>query len=48
MLAKKAAERAKRQALERKAQEEENRRLAAIPEWKRHLMEQKKSEDPKR
>ena len=46
MLAKKAAEKAKKQAIERRSQEEENRRLAAIPEWKRHLIE-KKGEDPK-
>ena len=47
MMAKKAVEKAKNAAIELKAQEEENRRLAAIPDWKRHLIE-KKSEDPNR
>ena len=48
MMAKKAAEKAKREAIERRAQEEENRKIAQIPAWKRQLIENRKVEDPKR
>ena len=41
MLAKKAAEKAKREAIDRHARQAEQMKMAAIPEWKRQLMEQK-------
>ena len=47
MMAKKAAEKAKRDAVERRSHDQEVRKLASMPEWKRHLLE-KKTEDPKR
>ena len=48
MMAKKAAAKAKHEAIERRNQEEEYRKMASIPEWKRQLIENKKAEDPKR
>jgi len=47
MMAKKAAEKAKKEAIQRKAKEEEDLRMAAMPVWKKQLIE-KKMEDPKR
>ena len=48
MMAKKAAEKAKKEAIDKRAQEEENRKIASIPQWKRQLIENKKAEDPKK
>ena len=48
MMAKKAAEKAKKEAIDRRKQEEEYRKIASIPEWKRQLIENRKAEDPKR
>ena len=48
MMAKKAAEKAKKEAIEKRKQEEENRKIALIPEWKRQLIENRKADDPKR
>jgi hypothetical protein len=47
MLAKKAAERAKKEFEERLAQEAENRRLSAIPQWKRDLLARKEEAENK-
>ena len=47
MMAKKAAEKGKKEAIQRKAKEDEELRLAAMPVWKKQLIE-KKMEDPKR
>ena len=47
MMAKKAAEKAKGEAIERKAKEDEERKMMAIPAWKRQLID-KKGEDFKR
>ena len=48
MMAKKAAEKAKKEAIEKRAQEKEYRKIAEIPAWKRALIENKKAEDPKK
>ena len=48
MMAKKAAEKAKKEAIDKRAQEEEYRKIASIPAWKRQLIENKKAEDPKK
>ena len=48
MLAKKAADKAKQEALEQRARLEEERRQAAIPAWKRQLLAQKEGEEKKR
>lgn len=45
MLAKKAAEKARKELEEQVAREAENRRLQAIPAWKRQLMQAKKTDD---
>ncbi len=45
MLAKKAAEKAKKEMEEQFAKEAENRRLQAIPAWKRQLMQAKKTDE---
>lgn len=47
MMAKKAAEKGKKEAIQRKAKEDEERKMAAMPVWKKQLIE-KKMEDPKR
>ena len=47
MMAKKAAEKGKKEAVQRKARDDEELRLAAMPVWKKQLIE-KKMEDPKR
>jgi hypothetical protein len=44
-MAKKAAEKGKKEAIQRKVMEEEERKLAAMPVWKKQLIEKK---DPKR
>ena len=48
MLAKKAADKAKQEALEQRARLEEERRQAAIPACKRQLLAQKEGEEKKR
>ena len=48
MMAKKAAEKAKKEAIEKRAQEEEYRKIVSIPAWKRQLIENRKTEDPKK
>merc|ERR1712226_1365211 len=48
MLAKKAAEKAKKEAIDRRAQEQEYRKMVEIPAWKRQLIENRKADDPKR
>lgn len=47
MLAKKAAEKAKREFEERLAREAEDRRLSAIPKWKRDLIARKEEAENK-
>ncbi|CAD7091542.1 unnamed protein product [Hermetia illucens] len=47
MLAKKAAERAKKEFEERMAREAEDRRLSAIPQWKRDLLARKEEAENK-
>lgn len=47
MLAKKAAERAKRDFESRMAKEAEDRRLSAIPQWKRDLMARREDAENK-
>jgi len=44
MLARKAAEKAKKEAEEQRLRELEERRMQSIPAWKRHLL-QRKEED---
>ena len=48
MLAKKAADKAKQEALEERARLDEERRMQAIPAWKRQLLAQKDGETAKR
>lgn len=48
MLAKKAAEKAKQEALDARAKLEEERRNANIPAWKRQLIDKKDGENAKR
>lgn len=47
MMAKKAAEKAKKEFEERLAREAEERRLSAIPKWKRDLMARKEEAEHK-
>ena len=47
MMSKKAAEKGKKEAIQRKKSEEEDMKRASMPEWKKQLIE-KKMEDPKR
>lgn len=47
MLAKKAAEKAKKEFEERMAREAEERRLSAIPKWKRDLIARKEEAEQK-
>merc|ERR1712226_1101818 len=46
MMAKKAAEKGKKEAITQKNKDEEDRKIAAMPAWKKDLI-QKKMEDPK-
>lgn len=47
MMAKKAAERAKKEFEERMAKEAENRRLSQIPQWKRDLLARREETENK-
>ena len=47
MMAKKAAEKGKKEAIQKRAKEDEDRKMAAMPVWKKQLIE-KKMDDPKR
>lgn len=47
MLAKKAAEKAKKEFEERLAREAEDKRLSAIPKWKRDLIARKEEAETK-
>lgn len=47
MLAKKAAERAKKDFEERMIKEAEDRRLSAIPQWKRDLLARREEAENK-
>ena len=47
MLAKKAAEKGKKEAIAWHQQQLEQKKMAAIPEWKRQLMERKAEEGKK-
>jgi hypothetical protein len=47
MLAKKAAEKAKADAIDRKKKEEGWKKEVEVPDWKKQLMD-KKAEDPNR
>ena len=47
MMAKKAAEKSKAEAIDRRQKEEEDRKMMAIPAWKRQLID-KKGDDLKR
>lgn len=47
MLAKKAAEKARKEFEDRLAREAEDRRLSAIPKWKRDLMTRKEEAEHK-
>ncbi len=47
MLAKKSAEKAKKEAIAWHKEQQEMRRMASIPEWKRQLMEKKAEEGKK-
>ena len=47
MMAKKAAEKGKKEAVTRKNKEDVDRKMAEMPAWKKQLIE-KKMEDPKR
>ena len=41
MMAKKASEKARERALRERIEEEEARKVDAMPEWKRHLLQKK-------
>ena len=47
MLAKKAADKAKSDAIDKRSKDEEYKKSATLPEWKKSLME-KRAEDPDR
>lgn len=47
MLAKKAADKAKEDAIERRSKEDEWKKTTTVPEWKKHLID-KRTEDPNR
>lgn len=47
MMAKKAADKAKREFEERMAREAENRRLSQIPQWKRDLLARREETENK-
>lgn len=47
MLAKKAAERAKKEFEERMVKEAEDRRLSSIPQWKRDLLARREEAENK-
>merc|ERR1712141_604488 len=46
MMAKKAAEKGKKEAIQKRAKEDEDRKMAAMPVWKKQLIEEK-MDDPK-
>ncbi len=48
MLAKKSAEKAKKEAISYHAEQREQQKMAAIPEWKRQLMERRQAEESRR
>ena len=47
MLAKKAADKAKADAIENRKKQDEAKKAVSLPEWKKNLME-KRAEDPTR
>ncbi len=48
MLAKKASEKAKKEAVAWHSEQQELKRMAAIPDWKRQLMQRKQGEEAKK